>query len=475
MNTAASSTPVHPTSNSPIEKLPAELLLTIFKFAYVAARRSWLTPTKSACDNTICLAEGKCFCYHLPGEAYGWDTSKGPLTTLFPNSLASVCSHWGKIMLLVPVFWTRVVVLLDSSIFPPPDLSHQLSAAGDRTIDVIVTRASKLDIAGPTDVEESRMAHIVNVLRPHLQRCRKLHFDVAYSSSLPRIAGILLPVMPHLRVLSLDSCSDTGPPTVLPYIQPDETSMINWQNLKTVSIDGWNFTDLYNRVPDPVEQIFSNCKSLAVKFGGERFPFGEISQLLNSTSISRFTADSVSFTQEEDLDDALAIDTLVLKNLDAELTNMILSFFIDISHLAIINCSGQDIDQMPAAHDFILDNIGIDQHIGNFISTWEGVKLHVTKCPGFDDDMLRMMTNLDADNPSFYTYGDMKRLYISRCNNFSITALKQLVRSRNNSAQWDERQLLTIRVNAGFPLSKADESWFSKRVQKFSWQKNTRE
>lgn len=99
---------------------------------------------------------------------------KGPIgliknTDHWDNSVVLVCSLWG-IMLFVPIFWTRTIIILDYEIFPPPNLDLQLCASGERSIDIVVTQASQLDAIGLKDIEQSRMIHIINVLRPHFRQ-----------------------------------------------------------------------------------------------------------------------------------------------------------------------------------------------------------------------------------------------------------------------------------------------------------------
>jgi hypothetical protein len=97
--------------------------------------------------------------------------------------------------------------------------------------------------------------------------------------------------------------------------------------MKTVVIEAWNFTNLCIYVPSPTLQIFSACQTLAMNFGGEGVPFGMVSVLLVDSLIASFTADSVSF-YEEDLIDTLTISTLVLKNMNAVVTDTML-FVVD--------------------------------------------------------------------------------------------------------------------------------------------------
>jgi hypothetical protein len=472
MEIAAPCAHIPSTPHSPIRALPPELLLIIFKFVYVASRRS-VSPITPTCRNAACLAENKCFCYRLPDEKYEWDTSgDSHPTTLFPNSLVSVCSHWGKIVLLEPVFWTRVVIILDSTTFPPPGLTLQLDSAGDQPIDIVVTRTAKSNTED-SDVEKSRMAYIMTALRPHFRRCRKLRFDVVHSSSLPRLRGSLPPVMPDLQELSLNSCVDSGHPAILPYDHPREALMVNWKSLNSLVIDGWNFADLLEHVPSPSTQVFPICELLAIKFGGEGFPFERVSELLRSTSIASLTVDSVLFSQRKDLnfDYALKMGTLVLKNLRAALTNIILSSFDDtIDFLEINNCSASEINEMPTAYKFTLRDIGVDQSLGRFIQTWSGPKLRVIDCVGFDDEVLEMMC--EADECGYFPARLMEELHISQCNNFLLGSLQQFILVRNNP-HWTQVEcsplLSTLWVDARFPLPETDICWFSDWVEHFQW------
>jgi hypothetical protein len=447
----------------------------IFKFSYVAARQRFSTSGHNyitACYNSSCLAEKKCFCYQALGDNFDWDMRKdSPPTAQFPNSLALVCSHWGNVMLLSPTFWTRVIIILNSSTFPPLDLSLQLDSAGGAPIDIIVTRVSESDTLD-LGVEQSRMAYIVSALRPHFQQCRKLHFDVVHSSSLPQVLGILPCIMPHLQELSLDSCIDSGCPAVLPYDQPNKASKVNWPQLKTVIIDGWNFVDLYHHAPGPNEWIFSACKTLAIKFGGDGFPFNSVVELLDKIPIDSFTVDSVSFSEREATEDldSFEIGTMALKNLSAKLTDTILSSYTYVESLEITNCYASNIDQMPVTYALTLRDIGVDQSIERVIQMWNGWELYVNNCPGFNDTALQMMGKIVIED------GDDRKwdVQIHQCNYFSVKALKKLVKIRNKEPQKGPR-LRSICVNATFPLPEEDLYWFSKRVGYFEWVNMTRE
>jgi hypothetical protein len=206
-----------------------------------------------------------------------------------------------------------------------------------------------------------------------------------------------------------------------------------------------------------------------MKFGGEGVPFGMVSGLLVDSLIASFTADSVSF-YEEDLIDTLTISTLVLKNMNAVVTDTIL-FVVDagIDFLEIANCSASQIDEMPTAHNFTLRDIGVDQCLGWFIETWSGNKHHLTNCPGLDDNVLRMMG--EDDGFDYYPGRMMRELHIHQCNNFSLASLQTFVQVRNEYqvGTWGLPLLSTLWVDARFPLIETDIDWFSDQVQDFCW------
>lgn len=418
------------TSRSPIGTLPPELLLIIFKFVYVTARHSPLFFLP--CFEGACIAEEKCFCDGTPSEGSDWTDDEYQPLGLFPNSVASVCSLWGNIMLLVPIFWTRIIIILDSEVFPPPNLDLQLRASGERPIDIIVTRASQLDAVCSKDIEQSRMMHIVNVLRPHFQRCRKLRFRVVHSSSLPCLSAVLPPTMPHMQKLLLKSAIDSGRPEVKPYDLLTQASLFQWSRLRTITIDGWNFTDLHTYPITPSKQIFKACRTLSITFGGEGFPFSSVVKLLKKVHIDTFEVDSVTFTQGDDIDDLFSVDNLCLKNLNAEVTGFILSACDLADALTITNCAISSIRQMPVTDNLFLKDIGLGQGFGEFLRTWCGEQLVVTSCPGLNDEVVEMMCL--EDESKRYALG-MKGLNTRHCNGFTLEAMKKLVEVRSGTLQ----------------------------------------
>jgi hypothetical protein len=214
---------------------------------------------------------------------------------------------------------------------------------------------------------------------------------------------------------------------------------------------------------------------LAIKFGGEGFLYSNVSEWLQEIPLRTFMVDSVSFSEDEVIE--FDVSAVALKNLSAEVTNTILSSCVNLEYLEIINCSGSNIGQMPVTYSLTLQNIGVDQSIERFIPTWDGLsKLHVTSCPGFNDVVLEMMGKIPMYTDDSLSADGTRQwdLHIHQCNQFSVKALKEFVRIRNEGPQ-EGAPLWKISVDAEFPLPEEDLRWFSKKVEKFEWVNIARE
>ena len=66
--------------------------------------------------------------------------------TLFPYSLASVCSFWRNVLSSHPEYWTLVVLFVDSNPTSLADASLFLQLSKDYPIDVVITRREHLDV-----------------------------------------------------------------------------------------------------------------------------------------------------------------------------------------------------------------------------------------------------------------------------------------------------------------------------------------
>lgn len=148
-----------------IINIPPEILLTIFKIIH---------------DEIIDDRE------LLNRQQEEKDDSRAP--SLFPHTFASVSKLWSDIMAMEPMFWTRIVIFIDSSEFSLSSISSHFSYSHRLPIDVKVTKRTPDLISVSEAHENRRLQAIADIVRPHIHRCRSLRYEVTYTSSLPRIS-----------------------------------------------------------------------------------------------------------------------------------------------------------------------------------------------------------------------------------------------------------------------------------------------
>ncbi|KAH7914480.1 hypothetical protein BJ138DRAFT_1000046, partial [Hygrophoropsis aurantiaca] len=101
----------------------------------------------------------------------------------FPLALAQVCKTWRDVMASVPEFWTRLVIFVDDEPTPLDVVESWLEWSGDLPLEILVTR--RLDRFKGDDPEEGeRVEGVLDLLYDHIERCKRLCFDVLLSSSL---------------------------------------------------------------------------------------------------------------------------------------------------------------------------------------------------------------------------------------------------------------------------------------------------
>ena len=164
-----------------IHDLPAEILLLIFKYV----------------DKTVTRKRGKKISTRPAEESDLLSPS------LFPYALAAVCSTWRDVMSLVPAFWTRVVILVDSNPTTLSAVELQLQWSRALPLDITVTRRERSYTMDDL-YEGKRVKAVMKLIGPHLPRCLSLRFDVIYSSSLPSLLKDFHGTAPLLKHLELE-------------------------------------------------------------------------------------------------------------------------------------------------------------------------------------------------------------------------------------------------------------------------------
>jgi hypothetical protein len=265
-----------------VTSFPAEVLLIIFKLVYREERR-----------------------HRFNHDAF-WPSKQDNLSpSLFPYSVAAVCSYWREIMALVPEFWTRIVILVDQHATPLPAVECQLAWSRDLPLNVAVTRRMNTYTAEDND-ESVRTHQIISRLLPHLHRFRNLSFEVMLSSSLPSFPNDFKGSAPLLQSIKLECMEDDGG---APYSHVQnkanttsttlDTQMehagFQCPDLRQLTIDGRNF---YNagRLGPSWSGMLSGIQSLIVSHFRPRdgealticdfmIPLNPIQRLLNLTIV----------------------------------------------------------------------------------------------------------------------------------------------------------------------------------------------
>ncbi|KAG5640528.1 hypothetical protein DXG03_008216 [Asterophora parasitica] len=87
------------------------------------------------------------------------------------------------------------------------------------------------------DAERARMKEMMRLLSPNLHRYEVLHFDLTYTTSLPRILADFHDPLPLLRNLFLLAEEGTG--------LADLLGTVTRYAMKELKLDGWNFVECY--------------------------------------------------------------------------------------------------------------------------------------------------------------------------------------------------------------------------------------
>jgi hypothetical protein len=149
------------TRHAKVHKLPAELLLIIFKLVH---------------PQVIIELSSK------------WIFTNINSPSLFAYAIATVCSHWRDIMSLVPEFWTHIVIPIDVDASTPP--TTVLLWSRNLPLNVTITR---VDFAHDADVhhEQDQVMSVMKILvHSHGHRSRKPRFHVMFSASLPPFPAV---------------------------------------------------------------------------------------------------------------------------------------------------------------------------------------------------------------------------------------------------------------------------------------------
>ena len=166
----------------------------------------------------------------------------------------------------------------------------------------------------------------------------------------------------------------------------------------------------------------------------------------------------------------VSISSLGISNLSATLTAGVLSY-ADLSEetlecVSIARCPLTEVSNVPYSCELYLYDIPTPQDIFPYLSSWEGLNLEIRNSPGFNDDILEMLSMVSEDGESVYV-PDLFSLELYNCTNFSIEALQRMVyaRPQNHSEVF---RLIYLTINNCFPeVSLGARSWFAAQLKSF--------
>jgi hypothetical protein len=166
---------------------------------------------------------------------------------------------------------------------------------------------------------------------------------------------------------------------------------------------------------------------------------------------------SISSVSISDLSSSLTAGVLLYANISLE----------TLERVTITRCPLTETSILPESSELFLHDIPTPQDICHIISFWGGSHLGVCNSPGFNDDVLEMLSTVIDPKGGMYTpYLGTLQLY--ECTNFSIEALQSMVyaRQQNHWNEWERLEYITI-SHCVPEMSREAKNWFEAQLEGF--------
>ncbi|RDB26517.1 hypothetical protein Hypma_005668 [Hypsizygus marmoreus] len=473
-------------STSHIDSIPNELLIPIFKYVYADSCLDLTT------RHDFCLF-GPCTCSEERKVAFEWtrciENFLDP--NLFPIVLLLVCRKWRSVAESISVFWTRIVIFVDSNPTPLPLVRSFFECSRDLPFDVTVMR--RPETYGESDADEyKRCRAVIDIMMPHVSRCSTIKFDVIHSSSLPSISKDFHGLAPKLTELHLlcriDDGVPSGPRSQISSHQNQTDNPFSCPALTHIEVDGRNFAHAYLDLPswrqslqDPTERSVSGLGleisvtnfapnySIAKDF---QYTLHDFLTFLESLPyLRKLSLANVIFPYHtlSPLNDhfILSVSDLALKDLSNGFFTVFTAVvgFDSLYEAFIENCALGSAD-VPPCDRLVLSKIDASESLWPFLMGWGGSALDVRDCPSLDDTVLQGLRMEIGD----------AHLFLRDCPNFTVKGLKKLVRNMNRrvtAANLDSHAFEILSVDGTrpeVPPSIQELEWFDKYVDIFTWE-----
>ena len=386
-------------------------------------------------------------------------------------------------MSTVPVFWSRVLILIDANPTPLLAIQSYLEWTRDVPLDVnVIRKPGAFDEDDPD--EKARVKAVVDLLGSHVHRCRSLQFDVLYSSSLPSPCRDFHGRAPELEKLELKCRVDDGgnnPPDTF------EPGTFLCPVLQTLVIDARNFMiNAWTFINANSIKISRFSPSESVDYDDSLSFHGMLETLQEFLKLRSLTLSDIDFDFSDGSAHIFPLSPLSSLTFE-DLTVDTLQEFFDVTSvhtgsITITRCSIDTFTNMSCTQ-LTLGEIPAEENLTEFLKLWEGQDLQLDNCPSFDDSVLDMMSKADPLGVDFGAT-NMNELTISDCHNFSVEALKAMVDVRSRTAStfeledddWDDldpspvsRIGRLIVVGSGPLILPEVAKWFQANVEIFHW------
>jgi len=485
---------------SPITGLPPELLSIIFKFAH--KNRTPIQPKRDIIPTWMRMDGPEGFKQSVMALVHPTIPQDPKSPTLFPYSLAAVCSLWRDILYAYPKFWTLVVLFIDSKPTSLVEASLLLKRSRERRIDVFITRRDQLlPTLHPDLHERCQIDAFLRILKPHLHRCRSLHLDAHLSSSFPIIYKSFHRIQaPYLKSMEFVCDAHAFP-------EDDDDDLDDDDNLDSYdNLD--NDYDLANDAgfefdPDLTHLIINGnyfhqnskypstwmhrLEQITIAHYDGYYVLEDVVEFLTSLPLlDQLKFDSLQSSllfYDDDHRPVIAIPHIHLQDVS---DRFIADFFdcVDfalLSTLRITRCRSlpNQISNFGGKPEtLVLEDISSEINLLGVITNWLGENLWLDRCHSFSGMDLKALGSRTA---GLYPCNGMDCLLLYRLPPFSISLLKKMIEERNSEVRYDDpnwktttefgpaiSHLAVVHCGTG-ELSVEDEIWFRSRLVEFYW------
>ncbi|KJA20149.1 hypothetical protein HYPSUDRAFT_43506 [Hypholoma sublateritium FD-334 SS-4] len=497
--------------------LPPELLIMIFEHIHAPLRearetiRDPYTAVRNVQDINERITRGK----------------------VFPYPYVDVCRHWAAVILGVPRFWTNAIVFVG-----PLETVHGNHLGGAKTIfsasrtlpfDVTIRSTNsdgKLNPAASSTIvekhdlerEQADIVRILELLKPHLHRCRSLSLYTLLVGAMPLVYRHLDGPAPLLKMLTLQTDNIMEkfrePPLGLKLKLPSDFSPVASvfaPPLEQLILDGISFREIYKYHRGICETYGANLVSLAlVNYAEDSWEHDHLP--LRVTALAHALAplarlDSLKLSHvcfDEDAGDLgpaqLGIRALVLEGMDdASLAQLFAgAAFPELEDLWLKGCwpadEGEDaVDPTELPSDvtmLTLENVA-NVDLARTLRDWDMHAMRICVSPAFDDAVLDMLgaprdvelAEADITQTTEFGCDTLHVLLIIAAPGISTAGLKRMVASRNRWINYEDpkwrtsapvgpviQDIMLWQLPGQMDFTEEDEAWFHAHVADFQFQ-----